>query len=98
MGVKFCTKFANEIVEMKQKQKSKLPDILTARRVLMTLAMSLLCMIGFAQKTVRGTVVDTNGEPIISASVLAGKGIKWPSLLAFISRTLVINNLLIIKK
>lgn len=60
---------------MKQKQKSKLLCILTARRVLMTLAMSLLCLMGFAQKTVRGTVVDTNGEPIIGASVLAGKGI-----------------------
>ena len=36
--------------------------------------MSLFCAIGFAQKTIHGTVVDTSGEPIIGASVVVGKG------------------------
>lgn len=47
---------------------------LKQRRVLATLVMSLFCLVGFAQKTITGTVVDTNGEPIIGASVLTGKG------------------------
>ena len=29
---------------------------------------------GFAQKSITGTVVDTSGEPVIGASVVAGKG------------------------
>ena len=47
---------------------------LKQRRVLMTLLMSLFCLVGFAQKTIKGTVVDTSGEPVIGASVLTGKG------------------------
>lgn len=37
--------------------------------------MGLFCFMAFAQKTIRGTVVDTSGEPVIGASVLAGKGV-----------------------
>ena len=59
---------------MRQKQKSKLSGGFAARRVLMTLVMSLFCLMGFAQKNITGTVVDINGEPIIGASVLTGKG------------------------
>lgn len=47
---------------------------LKQRRVLATLVMSLFCLVGFAQKTITGTVVDTSGEPVIGASVLTGKG------------------------
>ena len=43
------------------------------QRIVLTLMMSLFCVIGFAQKTITGTVVDTSGEPIIGASVVAGK-------------------------
>lgn len=44
------------------------------QRILTTLIMSLFCLVGFAQKTITGTVVDTSGEPVIGASVLSGKG------------------------
>ena len=40
----------------------------------LTLMMSLFCVMGFAQKSITGTVVDTSGEPVIGASVVAGKG------------------------
>ena len=36
--------------------------------------MSLFAVMAFAQKTVMGTVVDVSGEPVIGASVQAGKG------------------------
>ena len=44
------------------------------QRVALTMVMSLFCVVAFAQKTITGTVVDTNGEPVIGASVMAGKG------------------------
>lgn len=44
------------------------------QRIVLTLMMSLFCAIGFAQKTIHGTVVDTSGEPVIGASVVVGKG------------------------
>ena len=40
----------------------------------LTLMMSLFCVMGFAQKSITGSVVDTSGEPVIGASVVAGKG------------------------
>lgn len=43
-------------------------------RIVLTLMMSLVCAIGFAQKTIHGTVVDTSGEPVIGASVVVTKG------------------------
>ena len=44
------------------------------QRIVLTLLMSLFCVMGFAQKSITGTVVDTSGEPVIGASVVAGKG------------------------
>lgn len=44
------------------------------RKIAMTLLMSLVCVVGFAQKTITGKVVDSNGEPIIGASIVAGQG------------------------
>ena len=59
---------------MELKQKGNLPSNSAWRRILMIMMLSLLCLTGFAQKTVKGTVVDTNGEPVIGASILTAKG------------------------
>ena len=40
------------------------------KRASMALLMSLVCFFAFAQKTIHGTVVDSNGEPVIGASVI----------------------------
>ena len=47
---------------------------LRLRRISLTVVMSLFAVMAFAQKTVMGTVVDVSGEPVIGASVQAGKG------------------------
>lgn len=47
---------------------------LKLRRISLTVVMSLFAVMAFAQKTVMGTVVDVSGEPVIGASVQAGKG------------------------
>lgn len=44
------------------------------QRIVLTLMMSLFCAIGFAQKTIHGTVVDASGEPVIGANVVVSKG------------------------
>lgn len=41
------------------------------KRALMASAMSVTCMLAFAQSTVTGTVKDANGEPMIGVTVLA---------------------------
>ena len=48
---------------------------LKLKRISLTVMMSLFCVIAFAQKTITGTVVDANGEPVIGASVVAEKGV-----------------------
>lgn len=40
------------------------------KRALTALLMSVICFLAFAQKTVTGSVKDTNGEPMIGVSVL----------------------------
>ena len=40
----------------------------------MALFMSTLCVVTFAQKTITGKVVDSNGEPIIGASIVTADG------------------------
>ena len=40
------------------------------KRACMALFMFLLCTVAFAQRTVKGVVLDANGEPIIGANVL----------------------------
>lgn len=40
----------------------------------MSLFMSALCVVTFAQKTITGKVVDSNGEPIIGASIVTADG------------------------
>ena len=47
---------------------------LKPKRIAMTLLMSTLCVVTFAQKTITGKVVDTNGEPIIGASIVTAAG------------------------
>lgn len=39
------------------------------KRVYMALLMSMICLFGFAQKTIHGTVKDTGGEPMIGVTV-----------------------------
>ena len=38
----------------------------------MTLLMSMLCLLVYAQKTIHGTVKDATGEPMIGVSIVAG--------------------------
>lgn len=47
---------------------------LKLRKIATTLLMSLVCVVGFAQKSITGKVVDSNGEPIIGVSIVAGQG------------------------
>lgn len=39
------------------------------RKAMMTLFLSAVCMVAYAQKTVTGTVVDDSGEPLIGVSI-----------------------------
>jgi len=48
---------------------------LKLRKISLTLVMSLFAVMAFSQKTITGTVVDTTGEPVIGASVVAEKGV-----------------------
>ena len=47
---------------------------LKLKRFAMSLFMSALCVVTFAQKTITGKVVDSNGEPIIGASIVTADG------------------------
>ena len=40
----------------------------------MALLMSVVCFTAFAQKSVKGTVKDTSGEPLIGVSIVYGNG------------------------
>ena len=40
------------------------------RRAAMALLMSVVCFTAFAQKSVKGTVKDTSGEPLIGVSIV----------------------------
>ena len=44
------------------------------RRAAMALLMSVVCFTAFAQKSVKGTVKDTSGEPLIGVSIVYGNG------------------------
>ena len=46
-----------------------------ARKALMALFMSMLCVFAYAQKTIHGTVTDANGEPMIGVSIIAANGV-----------------------
>lgn len=41
------------------------------RRIFMILVMSMICVVGYAQSTISGTVKDAAGEPMIGVTVLA---------------------------
>lgn len=43
------------------------------KKIAMTLVMSLVCAVSFAQRPIEGTVTDSNGEQLIGVSVKAGK-------------------------
>lgn len=45
---------------------------LKTKRAVFTVLMSLLCILSYAQTTIRGQVKDQSGEPIIGASVMIG--------------------------
>ncbi len=42
------------------------------RRIFTILIMSMICVLGYAQKTIHGTVKDASGEPMIGVTVFAG--------------------------
>ena len=44
------------------------------RRAAMALLMSVVCFTAFAQKSVKGTVKDASGEPLIGVSIVYGNG------------------------
>ena len=47
---------------------------LQLRRAAMALLLSVMCFTAFAQKTVKGTVKDVSGEPLIGVSIVYGNG------------------------
>ncbi len=42
------------------------------KRIFTVLALSMICILGYAQKTVHGTVKDAAGEPMIGVTIFAG--------------------------
>ena len=44
------------------------------KKAFMALLMPMMCVAGFAQQSVKGTVKDASGEPMIGVTVAAGKG------------------------
>ena len=47
---------------------------LQIRRASMALLLSVFCLTVFAQKSVKGTVKDVSGEPLIGVSIVYGNG------------------------
>lgn len=44
------------------------------RRIFAVLALSMICVLGYAQKTIHGTVKDAAGEPMIGVTIMAEGG------------------------
>ena len=45
---------------------------LELRKVSLSLLMSMLCLVSFAQRTIQGTIKDNTGEPLIGVSIVSG--------------------------
>ena len=44
------------------------------RRAFVASALALFCFAAYAQQTVKGTVKDANGEPMIGVTIATGSG------------------------
>ena len=47
---------------------------LQIKRAAMALLLSVMCFAAYAQKSVKGTVKDASGEPLIGVSIVYGNG------------------------